>query len=84
MDSTQGVQAQTLSTAKAAAAAGLKLVPVVTKIDLPHANVDVSFSLFPFWGWIAEFFSLDHVPAMMFSRRLLGYYLACPRRAFRC
>lgn len=42
VDSTQGVQAQTLSTAKAAEAAGLKLVPVVTKIDLPHANVDVS------------------------------------------
>lgn len=40
VDSTQGVQAQTLSTAKAAAAAGLTLVPVVTKIDLPHANVD--------------------------------------------
>lgn len=48
VDSTQGVQAQTLSTAKAAAAAGLKLVPVVTKIDLPHANVDVSFILFCF------------------------------------
>lgn len=41
VDSTQGVQAQTLSTAKAAAAAGLKLVPVVTKIDLPSANVTV-------------------------------------------
>ena len=42
VDATQGVQAQTLSTAKAAQAAGLKLVPVVTKIDLHHANVDVS------------------------------------------
>lgn len=42
MDATQGVQAQTLSTAKAAQAAGLKLLPVVTKIDLHHANVDVS------------------------------------------
>lgn len=41
VDATQGVQAQTLSTAKAAQAAGLKLVPVVTKIDLHHANVDV-------------------------------------------
>lgn len=41
MDATQGVQAQTLSTAKAAQAAGLKLVPVVTKIDLHHANVEV-------------------------------------------
>lgn len=44
MDATQGVQAQTLSTAKAAQAAGLKLVPVVTKIDLHHANVEVSFA----------------------------------------
>lgn len=42
VDATQGVQAQTLSTAKAAQAAGLKLVPVVTKIDLHHANVEVS------------------------------------------
>ena len=41
VDATQGVQAQTLSTAKTAQAAGLKLVPVVTKIDLHHANVDV-------------------------------------------
>lgn len=40
VDATQGVQAQTLSTAKAAQAAGLKLVPVVTKIDLHHANVE--------------------------------------------
>lgn len=44
VDATQGVQAQTLSTAKAAQAAGLKLVPVVTKIDLHHANVEVSVS----------------------------------------
>ena len=41
VDASQGVQAQTLSTAKAAQAAGLKLLPVVTKIDLPHANVEV-------------------------------------------
>ncbi|CAM9278328.1 unnamed protein product [Ascophyllum nodosum] len=40
VDASQGVQAQTLSTAKAAQAAGLKLLPVVTKIDLPHANVE--------------------------------------------
>ncbi|CAM9584087.1 unnamed protein product, partial [Discosporangium mesarthrocarpum] len=40
VDSTQGVQAQTLSTAKAAMETGLKLVPVVTKIDLPHANIE--------------------------------------------
>lgn len=50
MDATQGVQAQTLSTAKAAQAAGLKLVPVVTKIDLHHANVEVSWGVFcPFY-----------------------------------
>ena len=47
VDATQGVQAQTLSTAKAAQAAGLKLVPVVTKIDLHHANVEVSFLCVP-------------------------------------
>ncbi|CAM9644331.1 unnamed protein product, partial [Hapterophycus canaliculatus] len=53
VDATQGVQAQTLSTAKAAQAAGLKLVPVVTKIDLHHANVEDAILL------VATTFDLD-------------------------
>ena len=38
VDSTQGVQAQTLSTLEAAQAQGLKIIPAVTKIDAQHAR----------------------------------------------
>lgn len=40
VDSSQGVQAQTLATNRAAAALGLKILPVLTKIDLPHSDPD--------------------------------------------
>ncbi|MBP6884253.1 MAG: translation elongation factor 4 [Candidatus Pacebacteria bacterium] len=40
VDSTQGVQAQTLTTLEAARAEGLVIVPVVSKIDSPLARVD--------------------------------------------
>ena len=40
VDSTQGVQAQTLTTLQMAKDAGLKIVPVLTKTDVPHATVD--------------------------------------------
>ena len=39
VDATQGVQAQSLANHDAAVAAGLDVVPVVSKIDLPHADV---------------------------------------------
>lgn len=39
VDSTQGVQAQTLSVLQMAKDQGLKIVPVLTKIDMPHAMV---------------------------------------------
>jgi len=38
VDATQGIQAQTLSVAQAARDLGLVLIPVINKIDLPHAN----------------------------------------------
>ncbi|MGH7175550.1 MAG: GTP-binding protein, partial [Minisyncoccia bacterium] len=39
VDSTQGVQAQTLTTLAAAQAAGCTIVPVVSKIDSPYARI---------------------------------------------
>ncbi len=40
VDSTQGIQAQTLTTLAAAEAAGCVIIPVVSKIDAPAARVD--------------------------------------------
>ena len=40
VDSTQGVQAQTLTTLQMAKDQGLKIIPVLTKIDVPHARPD--------------------------------------------
>jgi len=40
VDSTQGVQAQTLTTLAAAQAAGCVIIPVVSKIDAPAARID--------------------------------------------
>ena len=39
VDSTQGVQAQTLSVLQMAKDLGLTIIPVLTKIDVPHARV---------------------------------------------
>ena len=38
IDSTQGVQAQTVANYHAAQKANLAMIPVLTKIDLPHAD----------------------------------------------
>ena len=40
VDSSQGIQAQTLANHHAAVQAGLDIVPVLTKVDLPHARPD--------------------------------------------
>lgn len=40
VDSTQGVQAQTLTTLGMAKDLGLTVIPVLTKIDVPHARVE--------------------------------------------
>ena len=40
VDSTQGVQAQTLTTLEMARETGLTIIPVMTKIDSPLSNVD--------------------------------------------
>ena len=40
VDATQGVQAQTLTTLNMARESGLKIIPVISKIDSPLARVD--------------------------------------------
>ncbi|HMA78600.1 MAG TPA: GTP-binding protein, partial [Candidatus Paceibacterota bacterium] len=40
VDSTQGIQAQTLTTLQMAKDLNLTIIPVVTKIDMPHARPD--------------------------------------------
>ncbi len=40
VDSTQGVQAQTLTTLQMARDEGLTIIPVLSKIDVPHARID--------------------------------------------
>ena len=40
VDATQGIQAQTLSNFDKAVALGLKVIPVINKIDLPNADPD--------------------------------------------
>ena len=40
VDSTQGVQAQTLTTLQMAKDLGLVIIPVLTKIDVPHSRVE--------------------------------------------
>jgi GTP-binding protein LepA len=40
VDASQGIQAQTLANATLAEGVGLKVMPVINKVDLPAANVD--------------------------------------------
>jgi GTP-binding protein LepA len=41
VDATQGVQAQTVANAYAAIDVGLEIIPVINKIDLPSANLEL-------------------------------------------
>ncbi|MBI5742405.1 MAG: GTP-binding protein, partial [Candidatus Niyogibacteria bacterium] len=42
VDATQGVQAQTMTNVELARSMGLRVIPVLNKIDLPHARVEES------------------------------------------
>lgn len=51
VDATQGIQAQTLSNYEKAREIGLKIIPVINKIDLPSADVEaVSLDLMEIFG----------------------------------
>ncbi|MEY3026553.1 MAG: GTP-binding protein LepA [Planctomycetota bacterium] len=55
VDSTQGVQAQTVANAYLAVAGDLTIIPVVNKIDLPAANPDgVAMEIEQVFGFAAE------------------------------
>jgi GTP-binding protein LepA len=55
VDSTQGVQAQTVANAYAAIEAGLEIIPVINKIDLPSARpVEVAEEIEQVLGFRAE------------------------------
>jgi GTP-binding protein LepA len=63
VDSTQGVQAQTLSVLSMAQKAGCTIIPVISKIDSPAARIeDVSFEL-------AELLSVDISTVLAVSGR---------------
>lgn len=63
VDSTQGVQAQTLTTLQMAKDAGCMIIPVLSKIDAPAARVeDVSLEL-------AELLSVDPLSVLAVSGR---------------
>jgi GTP-binding protein LepA len=55
VDSTQGVQAQTVANAYAALEAGLEIIPVINKIDLPSARpIEVAEEIEQVLGFPAE------------------------------
>lgn len=55
VDATQGIQAQTLTNFEKAKALGLKILPIINKIDLPNADVDqVSLDLMETFGFTEE------------------------------
>lgn len=55
VDATQGVQAQTLANYEKAVAQGLKVIPVLNKIDLPAADVEsVTLELMETFGFAEE------------------------------
>jgi len=62
VDATQGVEAQTIANANLAIDAGLKIIPVINKIDLPGAMVDdCSLQLYTMLGLHLE--DILHVSA---------------------
>ncbi len=62
VDSTQGVEAQTLSNCRIALNAGLEIYPVINKIDLPNANVELTKQQ------IKDFLGIDKEPLLVSAK----------------
>ncbi|MBI4052274.1 MAG: elongation factor 4 [Elusimicrobia bacterium] len=62
VDASQGVEAQTLANAHLAQQAGLKIIPVINKVDLPQADVEGTITQ------IREVLKIDH-PALKVSAK---------------
>jgi len=63
VDATKGIQAQTLANLHHAQAAGLKIIPVINKIDLPNARIN------EVTGDIAELLNIDHDKIILCSAK---------------
>lgn len=63
VDATQGVQAQTLANYQKAQDLGLKIIPVINKIDLPAANVEQTILE------MLEFFAMDEAEIIQVSAK---------------
>lgn len=63
VDATQGVEAQTLSNAYMAIDAGLEIIPVLNKVDLPHADPEATIAE------IEESFGIDGDEVMIISAK---------------
>jgi GTP-binding protein LepA len=63
VDATQGVEAQTLSNAYMAIDAGLEIIPVLNKVDLPHADPEAALAE------IEESFGFDGSEVMIISAK---------------
>lgn len=63
IDATQGVQAQTLANLQKARDLGLKIIPVINKIDLPSANVEQTLLE------IMEFFTVEEKDILQVSAK---------------
>lgn len=62
VDATQGVEAQTLSNCRIALNAGLKIYPVINKIDLFNANVELTKQQ------IKDFLGIDKEPLLISAK----------------
>lgn len=66
VDATQGVEAQTVSNTAIAQKAGLKILPVINKIDLSNADVETTKQQ------IRDFLKIDEEPVMVSAKLGIG------------
>ena len=81
VDATQGVQAQTLANAMLAQEVGLKMIPVINKIDLPSADVDgVTEQIFDVLKILEDPVLVSAKSGSACTRSCAPSSRACPRR----